>query len=478
MHNAITFVQDGALKTIRFDERSPYSAETTVLNYLRSLPDHKGVKEGCAEGDCGACTVVLADVGEDGRLHYQAVNSCLLFLPKLHGRQLITIENLKNRQDELHPIQQALAEQHGTQCGFCTPGIVMSLFALNKSNPAADDEDIKEALSGNLCRCTGYRPILDAARFSLPRVQEDAFTREEAQIIDLLKKIPRQTIHIKSSASEYFLPATLQELLDFKKRNSDALLLNGATDMALRVTKRHETLGRVIDSSQIKELQHIHITPDTYMVGGGVSITNLLNTLGGQLPALSAITKVFGSQQIRNLATIGGSLGTASPISDLVPLLMAYRARLSLQSSGSRREMALEDFITGYRQTALKPDEIIREIIIPKANAATVRAYKVSKRRKMDIATVNAAFRLTLNGNKVQEFEAVYGGMAAMTKHAPEVEQFLRGNVWTRPVVEQAMPLIEQAFQPISDARSGAVFRMLAAKNLLLKFWQDTQNIT
>jgi len=475
MQNTITFIQDGALKTIHFDERSPYNAQTTVLNYLRSLPDHKGVKEGCAEGDCGACTVVLAETGDDGRLRYRAVNSCLLFLPKLHGRQLITIENLKSRQGELHPIQQALVEQHGTQCGFCTPGIVMSLFALNKSNPTPGEQEIKEALSGNLCRCTGYRPILDAARFSLPRVQEDTFTQDEARIMALLQKIPRETVHIKSASGEYFLPATLKELLEFKAQNSEALLLNGATDMALRVTKRHESLGRVIDGSQIKELQQIKIKENLFEIGAGVTVTDLMETLGERLPALNDISKVFGSRQIRNLATIGGSLGTASPISDLVPVLMAYRARVRVESVDGQRELPVDEFITGYRKTALAPHEIIREVLIPQPATATVRAYKVSKRRKMDIATVNAAFRLELTNGVVKEFDAIYGGMAAMTKRAVQAEQFLNGKEWTRATVERAMPLVEQAFQPISDARSGAEFRSLAAKNLLLKFWQDTQ---
>jgi xanthine dehydrogenase small subunit len=478
MQSTISFILDNRITTIDFSKPDSSSPTTTVLNYLRSLPNHKGVKEGCAEGDCGACTVVLADCGPDGNLRYRAVNSCLVFLPMIHGKQLITVENLKSEKGELHPVQKALVEAHGTQCGFCTPGIVMSLFALYKNQPKANYGEILNALSGNLCRCTGYQPIIEAGKkIYLPKV-EDQFDRNSEALKKMLDSVPKDGITIKTDRQKYFQPVNLKEALKLRAKYPQAYLLSGATDIALKVTKDFETLGEIIDLSAVPELQGFYQDDDYLYLGTSADISFLLPVVQTYLPALADMFSVYGSLQIRNLATLGGNLGTASPIGDTLPVLMAYQASVLLEGVNGSREIGLDKFFKSYRLTDLKPDEIITHIKIPiVTNGAIVRSYKISKRRDLDISTVSSGFCLQLNGKgETKEIILAFGGMADRVKRAVSAENYLYGKSWERNTVEEAMKLIDQDFSPISDVRGSAEFRRVAAKNLLLKFWNETHN--
>ncbi len=452
-----------------------YSPTTTVLNYLRNLPDHKGVKEGCAEGDCGACTVVLAEAGSGGKLDYKAVDSCLIFLPMIHGKQLITVESLRGPDGSLHPVQKAMVEEHGAQCGFCTPGIIMSMFALYKNHKNPSREVVEDALTGNLCRCTGYRPIIDAAMKACDG-KPDHFSGRESQIAGLLDKIPKHSLTIKTGKQSYFRPATLPEALLLKAEHPKAVLVSGATDAALRVTKKHEIIPEIIDLSAVTELKEVSGGDDHLIIGAGLPLSEVHAVAGKVLPALNAMLSVYGSLQIRHMGTIGGSLGTASPIGDMLPVLMAYGGKIIMESIHGKRKVDFNAYLTGYRQTVRTDDEIITAVKIRKPGKETiVRSFKVSKRKDLDISTVSAGFRLTLDSqNIVRDIALVYGGMAEMTKHAVKTEEFLAGNKWERPVVEQAMAVLDNEFTPISDARSGADYRRIAAKNLLLKFWSET----
>ena len=490
MENSISFILDGKLKHLSFSGRDRITPTTTVLNYLRSLPDHKGVKEGCAEGDCGACTVVLAENDGNGGLEYKAVNSCLIFLPKLHGKQLITVENI-SREDRrhsvkgaeqavrhsLHPVQQALVNEHASQCGFCTPGITMSLFAMYKHKVSADREKIEEYLGGNLCRCTGYKPIVQAAQRALENPESDHFCEKQKQTVALLKTIPTKSLHLKTDNQSYFLPATLEDLLRLKNDHPEALLVNGSTDVALRVTKNFEHLPLIIDAANVPELKKLERGEGGLTIGGGVTINDFMAALEEDFPALFAICRRFGSHQIRNLATVGGSLGTASPIGDLAPVFMACEAKILVRALHGKREIDADEFISGYRQTLLAEDEIISGVQLPFIpDGVTVKAYKISRRRDLDIATVSAAFRLRLDEqNRIREIRIIFGGMAAWTQHAKKAETFLQGKIWTKETVHTAMPLVQEEFQPLSDARAEAEFRSQAAANLLLKFWLETQ---
>lgn len=480
MQQTISFVLDGKIQTINFSEQ--VAPTTTVLNFLRNSPIHKGVKEGCAEGDCGACTIVIGELGADKKIHYKAIDSCLVFLPMIHGKQIITVENLVQKiahTEELHPVQQEMVDGNGSQCGYCTPGIIMSIFSLYKTENNPSKETIEDTLTGNLCRCTGYKPIIEAAAKACVNKREDHFTHNEKQIINLLLQIKNEShsVAIKTKKQKYFQPKTKAEALELKNNMQNAILLSGATDLALRVTKQHDLLEEIIDLSNIEELKKCTKTDYMIKFGAGMCLEDVKTISKNELSALHEALTVFGSKQIRTLATLGGNLGSGSPIGDTLPVLMAYNADIKLQSMDGERIVNINKYLLGYRQTNRKPNEIITKVIIPKpAEGTIVKFYKVSKRKDLDISTVSAGFSIFIEKDKVSAITLAYGGMAAVTKRAAIAEAFLLGNEWTRKNVEEAMELIADEFTPISDTRSGAEFRSVAAKNLLLKFWNETHH--
>lgn len=474
MRSSVSFVLDGRVVTESFTTKA-VTPTTTLLQYLRTLATHKGVKEGCAEGDCGACTIVLGECDTRGAIRYKAVDSCLVFLPMIHGRHVVTVENLRN--DRLHPVQRAIIETGGSQCGFCTPGIVMSLFALYKNHRRPERQQIDDALTGNLCRCTGYRPIVEAAAKACADDNVDTFAEQEAHLASLLRSISHSSGMFETAEQTYFQPTTLGEALVFKRTHPDAVVLCGATDVALRVTKAHDLLRVVLDLSRVAEVHQVVDEGDQLQIGAGVTLSELRPLIASTFPALAATLDVFGSLQIRNLATLGGNLGSASPIGDTLSVLIPHHASVVLQNHQRTRTVPLDAFIIGYRTTALQPDELITAIVLPKPEASTIiKWYKVSKRKDLDISTVSAGFRLRVDeAGTVDEVVLAYGGMAERTTRASNAERFLKGKRWSRETVEQAMGIIGGEFTPITDVRGSAAFRTIVAQNLLLKFWSETQ---
>jgi len=471
----ISFVQDDRICTLDLVSRG-LSPTMTVLNYLRSSSVHKGTKEGCAEGDCGACTVVIGELDEKNEIRYTAIDSCLVFLPMLHGKLLITVENLENITDQgsvPHPVQQSMVDCNGSQCGYCTPGIIMSLFALYKNENDPSRESITDALSGNLCRCTGYKPIIEAAGKSCIHKGKDHFSDSKDKIRELLLQIRNENsvIHIESGVQSYFRPEQLHDAIRMKTSQTDAILINGATDIALRVTKKRELLKEIIDLGAVSELKSVSKNETEIRIGAGMSLEEIRLKFTHELPALKKMLDVFGSRQIRSLATLGGNIGSASPIGDTLPVLFAYKAVVHLKNLQEERAIPVSEFITGYRKTQKTAQEIILAISIPVPDSSViVDSYKVSKRKDLDISTVSAGFRLKLNKSKVEEIILAYGGMAEMTKRAVKAELFLTGKEWNQQNAEETAELIYNEFSPITDARSGAEFRRLAARNLFLKF--------
>lgn len=439
------------------------SPTATVLDWLRETRHLTGTKEGCAEGDCGACTIAVARPGPGSGPGWQAVNSCLMLLPQLDGCSVLTVEGLGRTDGTPHPVQTALAESDATQCGFCTPGFAMAMFAYGQGGEPAEDGLIHEALAGNLCRCTGYRPIVEACRSiagSAPVPAGDP--------------IPRGTA-FGDGGRRFLAPDTLDELTAVAAAHPGAWILGGGTDLGIAVTKRRERPEVVISTARVPELRRIEATGDAITLGGAVTYSEALPHLDAAFPAFGALVRRIGSRQIRNLGTIAGNLANASPIGDTPPCLMALDAEVELVSAEGRRTVPADGFVTGYRRTVLRPGEVIAAIRIPHLAAGRrFVAYKLSKRFDQDISAVVAAFRLTVADGMLTALRAFYGGMAATTSRAAAVEAALVGRPWTAAALTGIEAAIAQDFSPIDDQRATAEYRRAAAANLLRRLQLET----
>ncbi len=448
----------------------------TVLQHLREDLHCTGTKEGCAEGDCGACTVVLGSLDAQGRLALKAVNSCIQFTPTLDGKALFTVEDVQQPDGALHPVQQAMVECHGSQCGFCTPGFVMSLWGmyLNQDGQPLQRKEIDDCLSGNLCRCTGYRPIIDAARrmTELPKVDFDRAAL--AQQLQALKR--GQGAAYTANGQTFHAPRTLGELVQLRAAHPQATLLSGSTDVGLWVTKQMRELGELIYLGQVDELKTMRTDDGMLEIGAGVSLNDAYDALCTHYPQLSEMQQRFASLPIRNAGTLGGNVANGSPIGDSMPWMIALGSEVVLCGAAGRRVLALDDFYLDYMKKDLQPGEFVEAVRVPLPRAdVQFRTYKLAKRFDQDISAVCAAFAFRLDAALIREARIAFGGMAATPKRAVKAEAALNGKDWSEHNLHIAMDLLAQDYAPLSDMRASGDYRMKTAQNLLRRFWFETR---
>jgi xanthine dehydrogenase small subunit len=447
---------------------------------LREVAGRRGTKEGCAEGDCGACTVVLGELSSRG-LNFRAVNSCIRFLPTLDGKELVTVESLQQPCGSLHPVQQSMIDHHASQCGFCTPGFVMSLFALYLQRSQSSRDQVLEALTGNLCRCTGYRPIADAGMRQGDYPEPGRWSREDArsaQRHDTLKRLAQERAAGASLCYPgYHAPRTLEELSTALLAHPDAVVLAGGTDIGLWVTKQLRELPPLIFVGDVPELSVIEDRPNELWIGAAVTLTDAWPALLRGFPELEEQAARFASPPIRNSATLCGNLANGSPIGDSIPALIALNARIELRKGASVRRLALEDFYLGYQNKALDKGEFMTGVAVPAATKGRLLgSFKVSKRIDQDISAVCATFCVSLDGERVRIARLAYGGMAAIACRARHAEHALIKHGWSAAGIEAASAALAADFKPLSDLRAGSAYRLQVAGNLLRRFFLQNQD--
>ncbi|MDI7860791.1 xanthine dehydrogenase small subunit [Rhizobiaceae bacterium n13] len=460
-------------------ELASVSATDTLLDFLRLERRMTGTKEGCAEGDCGACTVLVGRL-VDGTLVYESVNACIRFVGSLHGTHVVTVEHLAAKDGALHPVQQAMVDFHGSQCGFCTPGFVMSLYGLWLGNENPSRAAIETALQGNLCRCTGYEAIVRAAEHlgtTRPSSLFDPLERDRADIIARLWALNTgETLCVVKGEERFLVPGSMAALAELLAEEPGATIVAGSTDVGLWVTKQMRPLNPAIFIGHLADLQAIRSDSASITIGAGVTYSQAMAALASELPPFSALIQRIGGEQVRNMGTIGGNIANGSPIGDTPPPLIALGATVTLRSIAGPRTLRLEDFFIDYGKQNRHDDEFVESITVPRpAEGSHFAVYKISKRRDEDISALCGAFHLVLDDqNDVAGIHIAFGGMAGTPKRAMAVEAALLGKPWTEQTVLTARDAFDSDFTPLTDWRATADYRRLAAKNLLTRFFLET----
>ena len=465
MRDAISFLRRGQVVHLR-----PQNPTQTVLDYLRLDEKSTGTKEGCNEGDCGACTVAIGRV-RNGKLIYEPANACILLVGQLHGCELVVVDDLA-KDNALHPVQAAMVKHHGSQCGFCTPGFVMSLFTLYHAGIRPTRQMIVDHIAGNLCRCTGYRPIIDAAQEACTGTALDHWASSETKTRDSLQAMNTDAdVMIPIGDGFIAVPSSAKSLTHLAQKHTDATIVSGATDVGLWVTKQMRVLPKIIHTFAVKELHELTQTKAALSIGASATYGEAFESLGQLHPDVAEVLRRLGSTHVRAAGTIGGNIANGSPIGDMPPLLIALGATLHLRSDDTERAMPLEQFFLAYGKQDRQPGELVWRIDVPKLMPETsFTAYKISKRFDQDISALLFALKITRKDNVIADARLAMGGMAATPKRAPKTEAALKAiDLTSEATWQKAIVCLSEDYQPISDMRASAEYRLETAKSLLHK---------
>ena len=481
--NTVRFVLDGQIVEAQGVRRT-----TTVLDYLREDLQRTGTKEGCAEGDCGACVIMVGELNEAGdAVDYKPVNSCIQLLPALDGKSVKTVESLKKADGTLHPVQSAMVECHGSQCGFCTPGIVMSLTNMVQTNPTPNRKDVADALSGNLCRCTGYIPIIDATLKACSQPAAALKVDDQADV-PLLKEIRRpqhptvsldgdiivQPVVRTRKGSEFVSPSTIEEVAAYLTTFPETQLLAGSTEIGLQVNKQFSRPKHICYLGNVKALATVTEDASSWTIGAAVSLATVEVLIAQAYPDFAEVLRRFGSPPIRSTATLAGNIVNGSPIGDTMPCLLALVASLTLRKGKATRSVMLENFYTGMKQNVLQPSEFVEAVVLPKPSRNQVfRAHKISKRFEQDISATCCAVSFTLDGDRMLGVKVAYNGLAPSPCRAPKIEGLLEGKTAAGVSSDAIDAAIADSFTARDGLRATWAYRSLVARNLVMQFVEE-----
>ena len=485
--NSVRFVLDGKIVEAQGARRT-----TTVLDYLREQLHRTGTKEGCAEGDCGACVVLVGELNAAGTgVDYVPTNSCMQLLPSLDGKSVKTVESLKRADGTLHPVQEAMVTCFGSQCGFCTPGIVMSLAGLVQTNTCPTRTEVNDSLSGNLCRCTGYKPIIDATLQACTAAPERLKLEDSADIA-LLKDIRRadgpiynldgdivvQPVVRTRKGNEFVAPATVAEVADYLVKHPNATLLAGSTEIGLQVNKQFTRPDKIVYLGNVAELKTITSKAGVWHMGAAVSLTQVQHLIGDAYPDFAEVLRRFGSPPIRSTATLAGNIANGSPIGDSMPCLLALGATLTLRRGDKTRQVALENFYTGMKKNVLQAGEFIEAVLVPQPKAgSSFRAHKISKRFDQDISATVCALSYELAGGKFKNVKLAFNGLASYPCRAPKLEAILEENTPAGVQNEALDAAITASFPARDGLRATWAYRSLVARNLVMQFVEESTDL-